>query len=247
MTYESSIQVEGEKHSVASLSPPSVAEEQKSALQAYLDRSEEVRTLYKNTVASGKSVTFVPGDGLYIKSITYGVGGTKQYIKIADWTAEGTEKSATSFEARRVPHQAASFEASVVPRTVTVTGEARATSQKTAFIAGVVCDSARAETSKIHCVNNGLIRKSLLSVDSTIGESPYKNLLKHFEKLQGEESPKEIATKFLHKHPEDTHGRAFLEEIQRNEAGLLADRSNIGIIAEELIEFDITKWLQEHM
>ena len=129
MIYTSSIQVEGTNHSVASLAGPSVGKEQETALLAYLGRSEKVRALYTSTIANGKAVIFVAGDGLFVKSITYGVGGTKQYNKIADWVPEKPTGEAASFEARRLPGEATSFEASraleTAKKTVTITGEVK--------------------------------------------------------------------------------------------------------------------------
>ncbi|GAB5411567.1 MAG: hypothetical protein ChlgKO_06810 [Chlamydiales bacterium] len=138
MIYASSIQVEGTSHSVASLAGPSVGKEQETALLAYLGRSEEVRALYKSTIANGKAVIFVPGNGLFVKSITYGVGGTRHYDKIADWVPEKSTGEATSFEARRVGGEATSFEANLAPRTATISGEVAAAAQKVVTITGLV-------------------------------------------------------------------------------------------------------------
>lgn len=247
MAYSAEIKVGENAYPMASHAPSSVGRKQAAALEAYLERSAVAAKLFKEAVADGEAVTFVEGEGLYIFSDDFGVGGKNHYTLLAEWVPKKAKDKAVSFEAKRVGGEATSFEASRAPRTATIPGTVAATAKKTVEIRGTVFDPARAEALKINRINNALIGEALLDVAPSDGEDPFRDLRRYFRSVHEEASPKEISDHFRKKHPQDLHGNAFLEEILREGTELLVNRSDVGDIARELYLDDIKKWLENHM
>lgn len=138
MVYSAEVKVGGESCSVASHAPSSVGRKQAAALEAYLERSAVAAKLFKEAVADGEAVTFAAGEGLYVFSENFGVGGKNHYTLLAEWVPEKSTGEAVSFEARRVGGEATSFETSRLPRTATISGEVAAAAQKVVTITGLV-------------------------------------------------------------------------------------------------------------